>query len=141
MSRVWGFLAVMAAALACAPVGSAADSRTELWSNQAGTVECGFEAHAPGTNLTHVLCAARGLPRPSRGVGDPFVEISATGRPKVVRRSQYSWASMGTADVLKKGAQWRSGMGVRCAVLGRTVRCSNRSRHGFTVGSGRFKAF
>jgi hypothetical protein len=76
---------------------------------------------------------------PKHKVGDPFVQISAHGKPVVVYLSQFSFVGTKTVT-LKPHAKWSS-LGVSCTVQSKTVKCENRSKHGFTIGKGKYQPF
>jgi hypothetical protein len=131
-------------ALAAAPVPLAvaktSTSHALLFQNQAHTMDCGEKAPLPHHQASLVLCSAAGIPRPTGGgVGDPFVQIARQGKPKLVLVSQNDFETSKIAT-LKPGATW-SNLGVACKVLGRTVTCKNASKHGFTIGNGKYKPF
>lgn len=125
-----------------APAGAAAASHVshaKFWQNRDSTAVCGIEIHQAGKPATEVICSAQGLPTPKHGVGDPFVQIAAKGKPQVVLRSQDSFEGSFPAT-LKPGTTWRS-LGVTCAVKAKTVRCVNKSGHGFKIGNGKYHHF
>jgi len=128
-------------ALAAAPVAVAktTTSHALLFQNQAHTMDCGVKAPLPHHSASLVLCSAAGIPRPKGAVGDPFVQIGRQGKPKVVLVSQNEFETSKIAT-LKPGATW-SNLGVTCKVAGRTVTCKNASKHGFTIGNGKYKPF
>lgn len=143
-----GALAVAAAptagaatAAAAATAGAATMSHAKLWQSPNRNVVCGVEVHLRGKPAKELLCDAKGIPRPKRqgGIGDPFVQISARGRPQLVLISQRSFEAIRTAK-LKQGTVWAS-LGVTCEIRSRTVSCHNRSGHGFTIGNGSYKSF
>ena len=129
-------LAVFAPAAVAAPI-----SKTNSFTNRSRQVTCGIEIHAPRTRATNVLCVAPGLPRPKSfgPVGDPFIQISVLGRPKLVPISQQSWVS-GRRARLGRGRLWNQ-LGVTCHVGSSTVLCFNGSNHGFIIGNGGYKTF
>jgi len=142
--RLLAALAALATA-ATPPVAAAATSGAIFWSGAKGTVICGIESHAPHTNAKWLLCGAVGIPRPSRGgsVGDPFVRVAARGSAQLVLISQTSFAGALEGHLptaLEAGVTWRS-LGVSCRIGSRTVRCSNRSGHGFTLGGAKYRPF
>jgi hypothetical protein len=138
--RVLAVVAVLSAA--AVPVAAAKGPSTALlWQNAAKTATCGEEAHAKNKPATEVLCAATGIPRPKGAgkTGDPFVQIAANGKPQLVLLSQYSWEGHVVAT-LSKGASWKR-LKVTCTVAKKTVKCTNTSAHGFTIGNGKYKSF
>ena len=126
---------------AAAPAALAATtSHAKLWQNKSGTVVCGIKIHATSKPATEVLCGSKGIPRAPHGVGDPFVQIAAHGHPQLVLISQNSFVGTGTPKTLAKGATWSS-LGVTCTIGAKTVKCENKSSHGFTIGNGKYVAF
>lgn len=124
---------VGAAAAAKAP----ATSHAKLFWNPAKTAVCGIEiaAHEP----TKILCSARGIPRPSGRVGDPYAEIAGTGHPRLVLISQASYLT-DKATTLAQGTLWRS-LGVTCSIGSSTILCFDRDNHGFLIGRGTYRPF
>jgi hypothetical protein len=131
-----GMAAVFAPAAGAAPL-----SKTVSFTNQSRKVMCGIEIHAPNRRATNVLCSASGIPRPRNfgPVGDPFVQISVLGRPKIVPISQQSFVS-GRTSRLGRGRLWNQ-LGVTCHVAKATVMCFNGDNHGFVIGNGRYRSF
>jgi hypothetical protein len=117
-------------------------SHAKLWQALGDDISCGVAGHSPGKPATQVLCSGSGIPAPKQGVGfgDPgFVFLGARGRPILARLSQDSFA--GSSPVtLASGRTW-SELGVTCKISETTVRCANRSAHGFSIGKGSYKAF
>ncbi len=133
---------VSALALAATSTAFAAQSKTShalLFENQARTVDCGVEIPLPHKKPSLVLCVAAGIPRPKGPVGDPFVQIGKKGKPKVVLVSQNEFETS-KATKLGAGATWTN-LGVSCKVTGKPVTCTNASKHGFTIGNGKYKSF
>lgn len=138
---------VVLAALAAPPPAAARAADPGLWSALGDKLICGVAAHAPGA-AGQVLCADRVFPAPKGPAvdGDPgFVYLAAHGHPRLVRLSQYSWQQPDGWDkshraTLKPGERWRHA-GVTCSVHRTSVRCTNRSQHGFTVTLSRYRAF
>lgn len=126
---------------AAAPAATAAPiSKSTLFTNSAGTVTCGIEIHAPAKPATQVLCAAKGIPAPKHGIGDPgFVEIGVLGQPQLLRLSQDSFVA-GSSAKLGRGRLWNQ-LGVTCHVALTTVICFNGDNHGFIIGNGHYKSF
>jgi hypothetical protein len=127
-----------------APVPAlASTSGAELWSALGGQVTCGIAIHPPNTPPMQLLCAARAVPAPKgKGIGDPgFVFLGTVGRPERARLSQDSF--VGTHSVkLGRGSNWGVGpIAVKCTVSATAVRCTNRSRHGFTITKSSYRAF
>lgn len=119
-----------------------ASSNAKLWEALGRQVTCGVAIHSPGKPATQLLCSAHAVPAPKSGsgAGDPgFVFLGASGSPILARLSQDSFE--GTKPVtLQSGSTWRE-LGVSCTVSATTVRCSNRSGHGFTISKSSYKAF
>jgi hypothetical protein len=136
-------LAVLAiGAPAAITATAAAKSKPNLWRNKADTVTCGVEIHASNKPASRILCSATGIPRPPHSnpnVGDPFVDIPATGSPRLVLLSQNSWVGTKTVT-LSKGTLW-SLLGVTCNVGPSTVLCFNTANHGFVIGNGKYRSF
>jgi hypothetical protein len=97
--------------------------------------------HATNKPATEVLCAAKGIPAPKHGgVGDAgFVQLSATGKPGLLRLSQNSFVA-GTTATLGGDRLW-SQLGVTCHTASVTVMCFNADNHGFIIGDGHYKSF
>ena len=129
-----------------AAAGAAATSHAQIFTALEEQVICGIAAHVPGSPR-EVLCSNLNIPAPKHvgaAVGDPgFVFLAKTGKPKPARLSQYSWQ----APALNHragltGGKWSSGsVGVTCAITMTSVRCTNRSGHGFTLTAHSYKAF
>ena len=126
--------------LAAAPASGASISHAKLWQNRSGSVVCGIKIHPQGKPATELLCGSKGIPRAAHGVGDPFVQLAAHGRAQLVLISQASFEGSGTPVTLGRGASWRS-LGVTCTIGAKTVTCENNSKHGFTVGDGKYSSF
>lgn len=138
-ARVLSALGLVTLAVA-APAVAAAPSHAKFWENGGHTVVCGIKIHEPGKPATKLLCSAEGIPRAKHGIGDPFVQIGADGHAQLVLISQDSFEGNGSPATLGRGAVWKS-LGVTCTVGTKTVRCKNRSSHGFKIGNGRYKSF
>ena len=136
-SRVLAAAAVVAVA---APAAAAAGtSHVKTFQNPKKTAVFGLKIHPPKKPATLVLCSARGIPRTKSPVGDPFVQLAATGPAQLVAISQASWIS-NSVKTLSQGTLW-SGVGVTCNVSTGTVLCFNRDNHGFLIGNGKYKSF
>jgi hypothetical protein len=131
--------ALLAASAAPATAGAAKTSNAKLFQNPSNTATCGVEIHAPGKPATQLLCVAKGLPRPKGPVGDPFVQISAKGSPRLVLISQNSYISQ-SSKTLSKRTLWSS-LGVTCNIGSGTILCFNGDNHGFVIGNGKYKSF
>ena len=131
---------VLAAAAASPATAAAATSNATLFQNPSRTAICGIEIHASNKSATEVLCGATGIPPANHGVGDPFVQIAATGSPQLVLRSQGSYAGH-NLKTLSKGTLWNSSLGVTCNIGSGTILCFNGDNHGFVIGNGKYKSF
>src|SRR5205823_5102436 len=89
-------------------------SHVKTFQNPKKTAQCGLEIHAAKKPATLVLCSARGIPKTKSPVGDPFVQLGATGPAQLVAISQASWVS-NSVKTLSKGTLWSS-IGVTCYV-------------------------
>lgn len=129
---------INAAVLALAAPVALAASHAHFWQNRETSLVCGYRTSArPATQL---ICSAKGIPRP-KGVKDGdggFVVLGARGRAKPIVTFQSEFPA-GTPVTLANGTTWM-GLGITCSV-GAKVTCRNKSRHGFTIGRGRYKAF
>jgi hypothetical protein len=133
--------------LSVVPAAGARPANPSLWSALGDKLICGIAAHAPGS-ASEVLCADQVFPAPQGQAvdGDPgFVYLAVHGHPHLARLSQYSWQQRDGWDkshraTLKPGQKWRHG-GVTCSVRRASVRCANRSHHGFTVTLRKYRAF
>ena len=125
---------------------AAGTSHAQIFSAVEEQVTCGIAAHVPGSPR-EVLCSDPKVPAPkhvSSAVGDPgFVFLAKTGKPKPARLSQYSWQAPALNHrAVLTGGTWSSGsVGVTCAITGTSVKCTNRSGHGFTLTARSYKAF
>ena len=137
-------LAVIAAA-STATLALARTSSAVFWSGAKGTVVCGIQSHPRHTQARWLLCAANGVPRAKGGgtAGYAFVRIAAGGRARllVLTKTSFVGALQGHIPTpLRSGVTWSS-LGVSCRTAPKTVRCSNGSRHGFTIGNGEWRPF
>lgn len=138
--RLIAAVTVLAAAAAPAATAAATTSNAKLFENPAETAVCGIKIHAAHKPATELLCSADGIPRASKhGVGDPFVQIGASGVPQLVLISQNSYVTQNLKS-LSKGTLWTS-VGVTCNIDTRTVLCFNGDNHGFVIGSGKYRSF
>jgi hypothetical protein len=141
MARLRVLLIVCLLGLAAPAFASTSGAR--LWTALGGRVTCGIAIHPPNTPPIRLLCSAKAVPAPkAKGVGDPgFVFLASVGHPSLARLSQDSF--VGTNAVgLKSGRTWGSGaISVTCTVSTSTVRCENRSHHGFAITAGTYHAF
>jgi hypothetical protein len=140
MSALRVVAVVFGISLSAAPaLAASGTSHTVLFRNASGSVVCGVKIHAPKKPATTVICGAKGIPRAKHGIGDPFVQVAARGQAQLVLISQDSYVGK-KPKILPKGARWSS-LGVSCSVAAKTVTCKNKSKHGFTIGNGKYKAF
>ena len=131
--------AVVVGAAALPATAVAKTSNAQLFQNPKKTAECGIEIHATNKPATELLCSAAGVPRAKQGVGDPFVQISATGAPQLVLISQDSYIS-NKVKTLSKGTLWSS-LGVTCNIGTNTILCFNGDNHGFVIGNKKYTSF
>jgi len=136
-SRALATVGVLAVAAPAAAV--AGTSHVKTFQNPKKTAQCGLKIHATNKPATLVLCSARGIPKTKSPVGDPFVQLGATGSAQLVAISQASWVS-NSVKTLSKGTLWSS-IGVTCNVGTHTVLCFNQDNHGFVIGNGKYKSF
>ncbi len=142
MRRLW--LLILACVLALSAPALASASDAQLWTALGGNVTCGIAIHPLNTPPMQLLCSARSVPAPkAKGVGDPgFVFLGSTGRPLLARLSQDSF--VGTNPVALKNWEQVGGMGpidVKCTISVKSVRCVNRSHHGFTITKSSYHSF
>lgn len=136
--RVAPLVALVALAVFAAS-SIAATSHAKLFQNKSKSAICGVKIHAPKKPATVVICSATGIPKAKSGVGDPFVQIKKTGKAQLILQSQNPFVGK-KATNLSKGSTW-SRLGVTCTVAAKTVTCKNQSKHGFTIGNGKYKSF
>ncbi len=139
MHRIRAALLATAAFAVSATSALASTSHALFWQNKASTVVCGVKLHPASKPATLVICSAKGIPKAKSGVGDPFVQIGRTGKPKLVLESQDPFAG-NKAKTLANGSSWSS-LGVTCGIASKTVTCRNSAGHGFTIGTGKYKSF
>lgn len=135
--RVLAVGCVVAAAIPA--TAAATTSNAKLFQDPSTTAVCGIEIHPSHTPETELLCSAKGLPRAKHRIGDPFVQIAATGSPQLVLISQDSYVT-NHLKTLSKGTLWSS-IGVTCNVGSGTILCVNSDNHGFVIGNGKYKSF
>lgn len=115
-----------------------------LWTALGGKVECGV-AVPPLKPPSTLLCYALPVPAANpREDGDPhFVYLRAAGRPFPVLISQKTWfGANNKAAPLASGRNWAiRASGITCTIAATTVRCQNRSQHGFTITANSYNAF
>jgi len=143
VNRLATLTVAFALAAAAPPAAFASTSSAQLWTALGGNVYCGVAIHPVNSPPMQLLCSSPPIPAPkSGGIGDPgFVFLGSTGRPMLARLSQDSF--VGTRPVaLKTGRRWTIGpISVVCTVKAASVRCVNRSGHGFTVTKRSYKSF
>jgi hypothetical protein len=134
---------VAALVLAAVPaVATASTSHAKFWQPASRQIGCGIEIHAPSQPGNTLICSARGIPAPSSGPtdGDPgFVTLKASGAPVRIRTSQDSFEGT-TPTTLPSGSTWSS-IGITCKLTASSVRCTNRSGHGFKITTHGYTAF
>lgn len=142
-------LAVLGSASAAtvAPAEAAGGaSHAQIFTALGEEVTCGIAAQIKG-QAREVLCAAVSVPAPkhvSSKVGDPgFVFLSKTGKPRPARLSQYSWQAPALSNrPALSGGTWSAGsVGVTCSITKTSIRCTNKSGHGFTITASSYKPF
>jgi hypothetical protein len=138
MTRALAAAAVVGAA-ALPATAVAKTSNAQLFQNPKKNVVCGIEIHATNKPATELLCNGPGIPRAKQGVGDPFVQISATGAPQLVLISQNSYVT-NKVKTLSKGTLWSS-LGVTCNIGTNTILCFNGDNHGFVIGNKKYTSF
>ena len=140
MSAVRAVALAVGLSFAATPaVAAAGTSHVLLWQTSNQSVSCGVKIHAPKKRATVILCSAAGIPKAKTGIGDPFVQIAAHGKARLVLISQNSFVGH-KAKTLGAGAKW-SRLGVTCTIASPTATCKNKSGHGFTIGNGKYKSF
>lgn len=139
MLKLRGLAVGFLAAAAIPATAAAATSNAKLFQDPSTTAVCGIEIHPSHTPATELLCSAKGIPRAKHGIGDPFVQIAASGSPQLVLISQDSYVT-NHLKTLSKGTLWSS-IGVTCNVGSGTILCFNADNHGFVIGNGKYKSF
>src|ERR1700735_34537 len=105
-ARLIAATAVLAAVAAPAAAAAVTTSSAKLFQDPKLTAVCGIKIHPAHKPATELLCSANGIPRASKQpVGDPFVQISATGRPQLVLISQDSFVTE-NIKTLTNGTLW-----------------------------------
>jgi hypothetical protein len=140
-------------ALLVPSAATASTSNTPNWSTEGEAVVCGVAEGVEGTELdpgTGALlnglwrglqCQATGIPH-GEGIGDPAVQLGQgrTGRARLLDISQDDLVSDARYVPLSAGSVWNS-YGIACTVNATSVRCTNKSGHGFTMSPGHFHPF
>jgi hypothetical protein len=121
-----------AAAIAAAPaIAAPSTSHASLWNNASGTITCGLGAVPPDTPV--FLCGG--------GFKGGYAVLRKTGiSTQVVIRHHEPFTGLPPGPRLAAGSTW-SLDGIRCTIAAKTVTCKNRSGHGFTISSKRYKRF
>lgn len=146
-------LITAATALACSAVAQAS-SRAVNFQTRSADVVCGVARAVRGSELDPgtgaqltgeypgLQCSAAGIPKPRRGVGDPFVQLGQgrAGRARLVDESQDDLISGATPSTLAPGASWRR-YGITCTLSSSAVRCVNGAGHGFRISTGHLALF
>jgi hypothetical protein len=114
----------------------AAPSHAIFWRALGNDLNCGVAIATPGKAAAQLLCSGTGIPNPPKGVGfgdGGFVFLSAHGNPKLARLSQDTFANSNHPVGLSAHSTW-SELGVTCRIGPTSVRCTNESGHGFSIG-------
>jgi hypothetical protein len=136
------------------PAAAQASSRAINFQTQTADVVCGIAASVPGTEFDPgtgaplngdypgLQCSAAGIPKPKRGIGDPFVQLGQgrAGRAKLVDESQDDLISPANPVTLTSGSTWKRD-GIACSLAASTVRCANGTGHGFEISTGHLVLF
>ncbi len=120
----------------------AASSHVKTWTALDNDLYCDVAIHPPGKPPTQLLCSGSAIPPPPHGAGygDPgFVFLATHGRPTLARLTQDSFEGSNPVALIS-GRTW-SELGITCTISTTTVRCVNRSAHGFTIGKHSYKPF
>jgi hypothetical protein len=128
-----GPLAILTAAvIATVPaIAEAATSHARLWNNAPGTITCGLGDVPPDTPA--FLCGG--------GFKGGYAVLDKTGKStQAVIRHHEPFTGTPPGARLAAGSTWSLG-GISCTIAAKTVTCKNRSGHGFTVSSTRYKSF
>jgi hypothetical protein len=145
---------VVAVALVAPPAASRASSHAVNFQTKTADVVCGVAASVPGTELDPgtgaslngdypgLQCAAAGIPKPKRGIGDPFVQLGQghAGRAKLVDESQDDLISPANPVILAPGSTWKR-YGITCTLSATSARCMNGMGHGFKISTGHLSLF
>jgi hypothetical protein len=139
--------------LACAAAAQAS-SHASNFQTTSGEVACGVARSVPGSELDPgtgasldgdypgVQCSAPGIPKPARGIGDPFVQLGqgAAGRARLRDESQDELVSDAAPKTLARGSTWRRD-GITCTLTASRVRCANSAGAGFAISPGHLVLF
>lgn len=156
VGRASGALVAIGAAVAVAAPGAssgalaASVSHASLWQALGGKVFCGLAITTkPPSQL---LCSSRPIPGPKGSnpmEGDAgFAFLGRSGRPRVARLSQNTWVAAESFPFhqvfvrLRSGRTWSSrSLRISCSIGSSSVRCANRSGHGFRLTRSSYRAF
>jgi hypothetical protein len=141
-------------ALMALPAVAEATSHTVNFQTKTTNVFCGIVAAVPGSQFDPgtggqlsgdypgLQCSAEGIPKPKHGIGDPFVQLGQgrAGRAKLVDESQDDLISDANPVRLAPGSTWKR-YGITCKLTASSVRCTNRTGHGFKISTGHLSLF
>jgi hypothetical protein len=141
-------------ALIAVPAVAMASSHAVNFLTKATDVSCGIVAAVPGSEFDPgtgaqlsgdypgLQCSAEGIPKPKRGIGDPFVQLGQgrAGRARLVDESQDDLISDANPVTLAPGSTWKR-YGIACKLTAASVRCVNGSGHGFKISTGHLSLF
>jgi hypothetical protein len=147
-------LLLAATALVVPPAAAQALSHAVNFQTKTAEVVCGIAASVPGTELDPgtgaplngdypgLQCSAVGIPKPRRGIGDPFVQLGQgrAGRAKLVDESQDDLISSANFVTLAPGSIWKRD-GITCRLSASSARCTNGTGHGFKISTGHLTLF
>jgi hypothetical protein len=136
------------------PAVAGASSRAVNFQTKTADVVCGIVAAVPGTeqdpgtgaalngDYPGLQCSAQGIPKPKRGIGDPFVQLGQghAGRARLVDESQDDLISSASPATLPPGSVWKR-YGIVCRLAASSVRCTNGAGHGFELSTGHLDLF
>jgi hypothetical protein len=133
-----------------ASTAASAVSHASLWQALGGRVRCGLALTTKPPS--QILCEARAIPAPKGSnpmEGDSgFAFLGRTRRPTVARLSQNTWVGAESSPLrqvfvrLGAGRTWSSRqLRITCSIGRRSVRCTNRSAHGFVLTRSSYRAF
>ncbi len=149
-----GLLACVLAATTWQGAAGAFPSHAVNWSTRSARIVCGVTGRVHGTRLDPgtgveldglwpgLQCSTPGIPRPRRGIGDPFVQLGQgrTGRAQIVDESQDDLVSGAPSVTLAPGSTWKR-YGILCAVRAASIRCTNSAGRGFRMSPGHVRLF
>jgi hypothetical protein len=141
-------------ALMALPATAMASSHATNFQTKTADVVCGIAASVPGTELDPgtgaplngdypgLQCSAVGIPKPKRGIGDPFVQLGQghAGRARLVDESQDDLVSSANPVTLAAGSTWKR-YGITCTLSASSARCTNGTGHGFKISTGHLSLF